>query len=84
MRLAREAMRVPRPPTFVPTSRPFQSSVKVERSTAAGTLLMTWLARAEVTTVFQSIRPVRKVRTAPIRPRLPEKTKKHTKVHSRA
>ena len=40
-----EAISVPSPPRLVPTMSDEYSSVKPERSSAAGTLLMIWLER---------------------------------------
>ena len=40
-----EAISVPRPPRFVPTMSSGYLSVKPDRSSAAGTLLMIWLER---------------------------------------
>ena len=64
MRLAREAMGVPRPPMSTPISSSRQLSVKPESSTAAGTLLMIWLVRTEVARVLAESRLCRASRTA--------------------
>ena len=83
MRLARLATGVPRPPTSTPSSSSPALSVKPERSRAAGTLLMTWLASRAA----QYSRPASSFRsrasTASSRARFPAKTKKATKVSSR-
>ena len=44
IRLAIDAINVPKPPRFVPTISPAILSVNPDKSNAAGTLLMTWLA----------------------------------------
>ena len=78
-----EAMRVPRPPRFTPMSRGRASSVKPERSRAAGTLLITWLARTETSSTWPDRAEVRKFWKAGTLPRLPMNTKKARKVSSR-
>lgn len=76
-------MGVPRPPMSVPRSSALQSSVKPDRRTAAGTLLMTWLASAEVMSGREARSSCKKLLTAGMAPIFPAKTKKQTKVASR-
>jgi len=52
IRLASEPIRVPKPPAFVPHSRACQLPVRSAKSTAAGTLLIIWLERAEKRKIF--------------------------------
>lgn len=73
---------VPRPPMLVPSSIPFASRVKLDSSTAAGTLLMTWLDATAHSMVFLSITFPRKCCTDGIAPIFPAKIKKQTKVAS--
>lgn len=49
--LAIEAISVPIPPMFTPSSKPFALSVNPESITAAGTLLTNWLATSAVSIV---------------------------------
>ncbi len=78
-----DAIRVPRPPRFVPMISAAVSSVNPDRSRAAGTLLVTCEAR----TATSTSRPARMACSQPekagMRPRLPMKTKNATKVSSR-
>ena len=83
IRLAREAIGVPRPPRSTPSSSPRQSSVNPAHSTDAGTLLINWLATAEVKRALLDISPSNSVLSAGISPRFPENIKKNTKVISR-
>ena len=50
---------VPSPPRLVPMSRPSQSWVKPESSRAAGTLLITWLAKTDTGTTCPSRAPIK-------------------------
>lgn len=84
MRLARDAIGVPRPPMLTPTSNGFQVSVKVDSSTAAGTLLMIWLVPMAVSNVFFVRIICKKSCTVSMRPKLPETMKKQTKVANSA
>lgn len=74
---------MPRPPILVPATRAAPSPVKVESITAAGTLLITWLRRTAHHSSRPSSREAITSRTLSIRPTLPTKTKKQTKVSSR-
>ena len=80
MRLAREATSVPAPPMLTPTRRPWASCVKRLRRIAAGTLLMIWQVRAEISMVPWDKSRTNSIRTGSIRARLPEKVKKAAKV----
>ena len=75
-----EAMRVPRPPIFTPKSNSFQWSVKPERSTAAGTLLMIWEQRKETIISRPASMEAMASRMAGMRPMFPMNTKKKIKV----
>ena len=83
MRLARLAMGVPRPPISTPSTSSRPASVKPERSRAAGTLLITWLARRETPYSRPRISLLKASLTPGIRARFPEKRKKAAKVRSR-
>ena len=78
-----EAIRVPSPPRLVPTIRASHSEVKPERSKAAGTLLMTWLAHTAVTSSWPEMACSSSERKAGTRPMFPIKTKNAAKVSSR-
>lgn len=80
MRLAMEAISVPRPPMLVPTINPCILSVNPDRRIAAGTLLIIWLAAADTiisrpVTIF-CIHSLK----APMRPILPINIKSAAKV----
>ena len=64
MRLAREATSVPAPPMLTPTRRPRASCVKRLRRIAAGTLLMIWQVRAEISMVPWDKSRTNSIRTA--------------------
>ena len=72
---------VPVPPMFTPSSSSRQLSVKWESKIAEGTLLMHWQDNAETIRGEVDKRLPRKLCTAGIRARLPEKIKNQTKVH---
>ena len=74
---------MPRPPMSVPSTRAFPLSVNPDSSTAAGTLLITWLARRAVRNSRPSRNPISSCRKAGTWPRFPISTKKATKVASR-
>ena len=83
MRLAIEAMGVPKPPMPTPTRRLCQSVVNPDSITAAGTLLMNWLAKTGVRRGWLSMRPPRTVETSSILTTFPVKMNRNTKVSSR-
>ena len=56
IRLAIEAIGVPRPPMFVPRIRPWPSEEKPESISAAGTLLRAWVGAAETIRARPDIR----------------------------
>ena len=78
-----EAISVPRPPKLAPTIRLSHRSVKPDSSSAAGTLLITWLAATAVSASRPRRIPSRNSLKTGRRPILPIKTKKPTKVSSR-
>ena len=83
MRLAIEAMSVPSPPMLHPTTSAGHSAEKPESRSAAGTLLITWLASTDTITSLPSITEDRKARKACMLPILPIKMKSATNVPSR-
>ena len=83
IRLARDAMSVPRPPRFTPVRSAGAFSVNPARRIAAGTLLITWLARMPAQSSLPSTREDRRPLISGIRFTLPMKIKKHTKVSRR-
>ena len=82
MRLASDATSVPAPPTFTPMSRACHDPVKCDSSTAAGTLLMTWLVAALTIRADPSMTCASSPSTAGMRAMLPANTKKQAKVSS--
>ena len=81
IRLAMDAIRVPSPPRLVPTIRSVYLSVNPDSSTAAGTLLMTWLARTEVIISCPPSTFSTNVLKPPILPMFPINTKNPTNVN---
>jgi hypothetical protein len=68
---------------FTPASRLCQSPVNPESITAAGTLLMNWLAKTGVSSGWLSIRPPRTDATSSILATFPVNTNRNTKVSRR-
>ena len=80
MRLAMLAIRVPRPPRFVPITKALPLSVNAERRSAAGTLLITWEDTTAVSTGdFQNMLETASL-TEGILPIFTTKTKTNTNV----
>ena len=83
MRLAIDAIRVPRPPRFTPIRSAEAFFVKPERSIAAGTFEKIWLERTpEITSLLETALS-RKARTGATRPRFPMNMKRKTNVRRR-
>ena len=80
IRLAIDAIRVPRPPRFTPMSRLFILSVNPERSMAAGTFEKIWLAAIPTATSLPLTVFPRKSLTEGMFLRLPINIKRKTKV----
>ena len=70
------------PPTLTPTSSGAHSPVKCESSTAAGTLLMTWLAPALTHRPPSAMSGASTSTTCGMRAMFPANTQKHAKVSS--
>jgi hypothetical protein len=83
IKLAKDAMIVPSPPRLLPMIKLPVSDVKLDKSTAAGTLLMTWLKRMAATASLDITTSEMNWLTTLILPKLPEKIKKQIKVSNR-
>ena len=83
IRLAIEAIRVPKPPRFTPMSRLFILSVKPERRMAAGTFEKIWLAAIPTATSFPSTVLLKNSLTGSMFFRLPMNMKRKTNVSKR-
>ena len=84
MRLAIEAISVPKPPIFTPTSSAGQSVVNPEMRIAAGTFEIAWLATAPTNKARPSTSAATASRTASMRAALPTNIKNATNVSSNA
>ena len=84
IRLAREAMSVPRPPISTPSRSCSAFPVNPESMTAQGTLLITCESSTPTSISRPETTPLISSRTAGTAERFPTKTKKHMKVRSRA
>lgn len=78
-----EAISVPSPPRLVPIMRAAHLFVNPDKSSAAGTLLITWLLRIATSISFPSRMEVRKSQKSVRRPMLPMKMKKKINVAKR-
>ena len=78
-----DAIRVPRPPRLVPIRRETPFSVNPDNRMAAGTLLITWLARTETITSCPVIILESRELTAGMCFRFPMKMKNPIKVRMR-
>ena len=83
MRLASEAISVPRPPKLTPVKSAGISREKSASRMAAGTLLMTWLVRMPAHSSRPLTSAVKSASTAGMRFKFPIKMKKHRKVSSK-
>ena len=84
IRLAMDAISVPRPPKLQPMIRLCHCDVNPERSRAAGTLLMIWLVITETIYTRPFKTEKRKFLTGSILAKFPTKMKNAKKVPSRA
>lgn len=82
IKLAIEAIRVPRPPILTPINKSLALFENPDKSIAVGTLENAWLATTPTSTSLLTIILLKKALIVSILPRLPINTNKNTNVKS--